>query len=126
MRSRNDLHTAELPLLGGVVQQQRLSVPAQVIAALATYRQACRLAYKLRRVRNLTQRDLAAQAELYPSHCSDYFSIHADRRELPAKKVGAVEAVLGNTVISQWLAQQSRITVLEELQADQDWLRRRA
>lgn len=126
MRSRNEPLTVELPLLGGVVQAQRLSVPAQVIASLRTYRQACRLAFKLRRVRNLTQRDLAAQAGLYPSHCSDYFSVHDGRRNLPAEKVGAVEAVLGNTVISQWLAQQSRITVLEELQADQDWLRRRA
>lgn len=105
-----------LPLWGGVVQAQRLVVPPQTVASIKTYRHACRLAYKLKRVR-ITHRTLAEIAGLYPSHVSDYFSVHAHRRELPAKHVAAVEAVLGNTVISQWLAQQSHLTVLEELQA---------
>lgn len=107
-----------LALLGGVVQAQRLVVPAQVIMHVRSWRQACRLAWKLRRVRNLTRRTLAEQAGLYTSHVSDYFSVHEGRRKLPADKVAAVEAVLGNTVMSQWLAQQSKLTVLEELQAD--------
>lgn len=126
MRSRYDALTAPLPLLGGVVQAQRLVVPAQVIDSLPTYRHACRLAWKLRTPRNLTQRDLARLAGLYPSHCSDYFSLHADRRELPAKYSGPVCTVLGNTVISQWLARQGELTVLEELRADHDQTRRRA
>lgn len=125
MRSRYDVLTAPLPLIGGVVQTQRLVVPAQVIDGLPTYRHACRLAWKLRHPRYLTQRDLAGQAGLYPSHCSDYFSPQADRRELPAKHVGAVCAVLGNTVITQWLARQASLTVLEELHADHDHARRR-
>jgi hypothetical protein len=111
-----DEHSLALPLFGGVVQAQRLVVPPQVVASIRTYRHACRLAWKLRRTR-LTQRTLAELAGLYPSHVSDYFCVHAHRRELPAKHIGAVEAVLGNTVISQWIAQQSHITVLEELQA---------
>jgi hypothetical protein len=65
----------------------------------------------------ITQRTLAELAHLYTSHTSDYFSLHSHRRELPARCVAAVEAVVGNTVISQWLAQQSHLTVLEELQA---------
>lgn len=109
-----------LPLVGGVIQQQRLVVPTQVVARLEGYRHACRLAWKLRVQRRLTQRQLAAQVEgLYPSHVSDYFSVHANRRELPAKHVGAVERVLGNTVISQWLARDARVTLLEELQQAQ-------
>lgn len=116
MKVRNDPHTAPLPLMGGVIQAQRLVVPAQVVMALRSYRHACRLAWKLRNPR-ITQRTLAELAGLYTSHTSDYFSLHADRRELPAKHVGAVCNVLGNTVIAQWLAQQSKITVLEELQA---------
>lgn len=47
---------------------------------------------------------------------SDYFAVRADRRELPARHVAAVEAVLGNTAMSQYLAQQSGLTVLEEIQ----------
>jgi hypothetical protein len=105
-----------LPLLGGVVQAQRLVVPPEVVMGLKSYRHACRLAWKLRNPR-ITQRTLAESAGLYPSHMSDYFSVHSNRRELPAKHVGAVCAVLGNTVIVQWLAQASRVTVIEELQA---------
>jgi hypothetical protein len=105
-----------LPLLGGVVQAQRLVVPPQVVMGLPSYRHACRLAWKLRN-RRISQRTLAELAGLYPSHVSDYFSVHAHKRELPAKHVGAVCAVLGNTVIVQWLAQASSVTLMEELQA---------
>jgi len=108
--------TLPLPLFGGVVQAQRLVVPPQVVAGIRSYRQACHLAWKLRRTR-LTQRTLAELAGLYPSHVSDYFCVHAHRRELPAKHIAQVEAVLGNTVISQWLMQQTHLTLLEELQA---------
>lgn len=111
-----DEHTLPLPLMGGVVQAQRLVVPPQVVMGLRSYRHACRLAWKLRNPRT-TQRTLAELAGLYPSHVSDYFSIHADRRELPAKHVGTVCTVLGNTVIVQWLAQQGKVTLLEEMQA---------
>ena len=105
-----------LPLLGGVVQAQRLVLPPEVVMRIRTYRQACRLAWKLRNPR-VTQRTLAELAGLYPSHVSDYFSVHDGRRDLPAKHVGAVCAVLGNTVIAQYLAQACQVTVLEELQA---------
>lgn len=99
MKFRDQI-TMPLPLIGGVVQAQRLAVPAAVIAGLRTYRHACRLAWKLRNPR-ITQRTLAEQTMLYTSHVSDYFSVHATRRELPAKYIGHVERVLGNTVISQ-------------------------
>lgn len=112
----SDQQTLPLPLLGGVVQAQRLVVPPEVVMGVKSYRHACRLAWKLRTPR-ITQRTLAEAAGLYTSHVSSYFSVHADRRELPARHVAAVEAVLGNAVISQWLAQQSKLTVLEEMQA---------
>jgi len=108
---------APLGLFGGVVQQQRLVVPPSVIVGIKSYRHACRLAWKLRRARNLTRRALAERCNLYTSHVSDYFSVHETRRELPARHIAAVEYEMGNTVISQWLAQQSQLTVIEELQA---------
>lgn len=113
-----DPYTLDLPLLGGVVRAQRLVVPPEVVMKIRSYRQACRLAWKLRAIRNMTQRTLAEHAGLYPSHVSDYFSVHDQRRELPAKHIATVERVLGNTVISQWVAQQSKLTVLEEMQAE--------
>lgn len=103
-----------LRLLGGLVQAQRLVVPDSAVLQLPTFRHACRLAWKLRRPRNLTYRTLAELTGAYASHVSDYFSIHADRRELPARWVPATEAVLGNTVISQWL-EIERQRVQEEL-----------
>ena len=107
---------APLPLIGGVVQMQRLVVAPEVVMGIKSYRHACRLAWRLRFVRNLTRRTLAEAAGLYTSHVSDYFSLHDNRRELPARHIAAVEAVLGNTVISQYMAQQSKLTVLEEMQ----------
>ena len=107
----------DLPLLGGVVQAQRLVVPPEVVMAIKSYRHACRLAWKVRRPHRLTQRSLADQAGLYASHVSEYFSLHANKRELPAKHIAAVERVIGNTIISQYQAQQSKLTVLEEMQA---------
>lgn len=99
-------------------QRPRLVVPTDVVAGLKSWRAACRMAWKLRFPR-VTQRTLAELVPgLYASHVSEYFSVREDRRELPSKQVGPVEAVLGNTVMSQWLARQSNLTVLEELQAN--------
>lgn len=123
MKFRDHL-TRELALMGGVVQAQRLVVPPAVVMGLHSYRHACRLAWKLRAVRNLTRRTLAEQTRLYTSHVSDYFSVHDNRRELPARHLADVERVLGNTVISQWIAQQSKLTVLEEMQAAHQMLQR--
>lgn len=108
--------TRPLPLFGGVIQAQRLVLPPQAVTGLKSYRHACRLAWKLRSPR-ITQRTLAELAGLYTSHVSDYLSVHEGRRELPAKCIARVEAILGNTAVSQYIAQQSRLTVLEEMQA---------
>jgi hypothetical protein len=116
MKSFDD-QTIPLALLGGVVQPQRLVVPPEVVMRITSYRQACRLAWKLRRPR-ITQRTLAEAAGLYAPHVSDYFSVHEHRRELPARHVGIVCRVLGNTVIIQYLAQTGQVTLLEELQAE--------
>lgn len=107
---------APLPLLGGVVQAQRLVVPPQVVMRLTGWRQACRLAWKLRSPR-ITQRTFAELTGCYPSHVSDYFSVHDHRRDLPAQHAGAACLVLGNTVLIQYLAQEARVTLLEEMQA---------
>ena len=116
MKFGNDIE-GELPLQYGVVQAQRLVVPPEVIMQLRSYRHACRLACKLRAHKGLTKRALAERADLYAPHVSDYFSQADNKRELPARKIGTVENVLGNTVISQWVAQDFKLTVLEEMQA---------
>jgi plasmid maintenance system antidote protein VapI len=125
MKFRDDA-TMQLPLLGGVVQRQRLHLPTEAIAKLPTYRHACRLAWKLRNPRNLTQRTLAEHSGAWPSHVSEYFSLKESSRELPARMIGRIEAILGNTAISQWVAQSAHVTLLEEMQANSERERRAA
>jgi len=108
----------ELPLIGRLDGPK--AVPRSVIHQCPTYRDAVRMAWQLKRVKNLTKRMLAAEAGLYAPHVTDY--LHADdkpsRRDLPADKVAEFESVVGNRVVSQWLAAQSQLTVLEEFQAE--------
>lgn len=70
-----------------------------------------------RQNKTMTQRTLAEMAGLYPSQVSDYLSDDDTRREMPAKYIPAFERVCGNTAISQWLAWQAKLTVMEEIQA---------
>lgn len=105
------------PLLGRL--EGPAVVPPELIRGCRTYREAVRLCWALRRVKNMTLRQLAAEAGLLPQHVSDY--LHPDdrptRRDLPAEGIRPFEEVAGNTAISQWVALQSRLTVLEEMQA---------
>jgi predicted transcriptional regulator len=107
----------EFPLLGRIDAPS--AVPLQWIKSAKTYRHAVRLAWQLRRVHSMTRQQLATEAELTPQHVSDYLADDdkPQRRDLPADKVAAFESVVGNTLVSQWLAAQSRLTVLEQVQA---------
>lgn len=107
----------EFPLLARVNAPS--AAPNQWIRYAKTYRQAVRLAWKFREDKGMTKATLASEAGLYPQHVTDY--LHEDdgpkRRDLPADKLAAFEKVVGNSIVSQWLAAQSQLTVLEELQA---------
>lgn len=107
----------EFPLMG------RLDAPSvaprQWVNYVKTYRHAVRVSWQLKRVHHMTRSQLAAEANLYPQHVTDY--LHEDdkpsRRDLPADAIARFETVVGNTLISQWLAAQSKLTVLEEMTA---------
>lgn len=105
----------ELPLLG------RLDAPSVVpdayIKACASYRDAVRLCWALRRVKKMTTATLAQEAGFPSSHRSDYLSDDEGKRELPARYIKAFESTAGNTAISQWIARGAKLTILEELQA---------
>lgn len=107
---------AQLPLLARLDGPS--VVPSYYIRHCDTYRDAVRLCWALRRIKGMTKRMLAAEAGLYHPHVSDYLSDDETKRELPAKYIKAFEAVCGNSAISQWLAAQSKLTVLEEMQAE--------
>jgi hypothetical protein len=74
------------------------------------------MAWKLRTLRNLQRRTLAEFSGAYAPHVTEYFALDERKRELPARHIAAVEAVLGNTVISQYVAMHSQRT-FDELHA---------
>jgi transcriptional regulator with XRE-family HTH domain len=77
------------------------------------------MSWQLRRIKYMTHAQLAAEAGLTRQHVSDYLN-HDDkptRRSLPAEAASRWNCAVGNTLTSQWLAWQDRLTVLEEMQA---------
>lgn len=106
----------------------RLDAPSvvapQLVQRCTGYRHAVRLAFTLGRVQGTNrlrlQRLLAEAAGAPASHVSDW--LNADdkpgRRDLPAHRIPAFEAHVGNTLVSQCLAARARLTVLEELQCE--------
>lgn len=115
----------QLDLLGllGRIDSAK-AVPHSQVAAVTSYRAACRACWMNRRVKGMTLRSASELCGLYAPHVSDY--LHGadldkhgkSRRDLPAHKVAAFEAVTGNSFISQWLALQSGLTVLESYLAE--------
>lgn len=95
------------------------------IARCTTYRQAVRLAWERRRPHGLTMRALAELCGMYPQHVSSY--LHEDplmpsgapRLSLPADKIGAFEAAVGNYAISQYLIRLGHLTIMQEVIAAQ-------
>jgi len=95
------------------------------IARCVTYRQAVRLAWDMRRPRGMTMRTLAELCGMYPQHVSSYLHENpllpsgAPRLNLPAEKISAFEAAVGNYAVSQYLNHLGRLTIMQEVIAAQ-------
>lgn len=93
--------------------------PDAAIAGCGSFRDACALAWEHRANRDLTFQMLAVLAGLHHQHVGDYFNREAKtdkgnpRRALPAEKLDAVEAVLGNRILSQYLMYRGALTIME-------------
>lgn len=92
-------------------------LPPQAIAQCKTYRDAVKLCWDQRRVKNMTQAKLAEEAGLYAPHVSCYIKDGKRQRDLPGWAVRGFEWVCGNTAITQWHNAQAKLTCLEEMQA---------
>lgn len=98
-------------------------VPPQVIAGITSFRNAVQTCWALRHdkadgAQSACARHIGAQV----SHMSAYLADEDDeskrpRRDMPAKFVRAFEAWCGNTAVSQWMAANAKLTVVEEIQA---------
>lgn len=91
-------------------------VPPHLINQCKTYRDAVKLCWALRRVKYMTQAQLAERAGLYAPHVSGYLHDGKLQRDLPGEHVKAFQAECGNTAISQWHAMGASLTVVEEMQ----------
>jgi hypothetical protein len=109
-----------LPML--TVYEGPKLVDLELVKACRTYRDAVRACWMLRTRRNLTQRVLAEETGGYASHICDYISEDETRRELPAKRVSAFEIACGNRLITQWLAYQANLTILEQYIPSARWV----
>ena len=98
----------------------RLDAPSVVaphlISQCKTYRDAVKLCWELRRVKNMTQQRLAEEAGLYAPHVTCYLRDGARQRDLPGHAVRQFEWVCGNTAISQFHNIGAKLTVVEEMQ----------
>ena len=90
-------------------------VPPALIAQCKTYRDAVKLCWNLRRVRNMTRARLAEEAGLYAPHVTCYLADGMRQRDLPGWAVKGFEWACGNTAISQWHNVGARLTVVEEM-----------
>lgn len=93
-------------------------VPPSLVATCKSYRDAVKLCWHLRRVRNMTQARLAEEVGLYAPHVTRYLHDGKTQRDLPAWAIRAFENACGNTTVTQWLSQGAKLTVLEEIQAE--------
>lgn len=91
-------------------------VPPHAIAACKTYREAVKLCWELRRVRDMTQATLAEHCGTYPSHVTCYLRDGPKLRDLPGWGVKGFEFACGNTAITQWHNAQAQLTCVEEMQ----------
>lgn len=108
------MEQTQLPLLGRLHAPS--VVPPSLITQCKTYRDAVKLCWQLRRVRNMTLASLAEQAELYAPHVSGYLKDGKRQRDLPGWAVRGFEWSCGNTAISQWHNVGAKLTVIEEMQ----------
>ncbi|HDR9078166.1 TPA: XRE family transcriptional regulator [Burkholderia vietnamiensis] len=101
-------------------------LPPALIDGCKTYRDACRLAWEWRSVKGMTKLTLAEHCDLRACFVTDYFNEEPKdrkgrrRRELPADKIDAVEAELGNNAISQYLNRKKGFRIWDEVKAIAD------
>lgn len=109
-----------LPLLGRLDAPS--AVPAELIGYAKTYRDAVRMCWALRRRKGLKPSDLGRDFGFTRQHVGDYLAADdkATRRSLPAERISDFEQVCENSAVTQWLASRAHLTVLEQMQADQN------
>lgn len=106
----------ELRLIGGMVRQPEF-LPDDVIDACRSYRDAVRISWAHRRIKNLHRCVLAERVGRKAQHVSDWLAEDDEpgRRNLPGDVLDEWACAVGNFVVHQWLARKARLTIMEEV-----------
>lgn len=106
----------ELSMVGGMVKQPEF-LPDEVIDACKTYRDAVRVSWEYRRIKQMHRCTLAERIDRKAQHVSDYLAQDDEphRRNLPADSLDLWACAVGNFGVQQWLNRQSKLTILEEV-----------
>ena len=109
----------EFPLMGRVDAPS--IAPQQWVRFCKSYRDAVRTAWALRRIKGAKPADMARDMKFTAQHISDWLAKDdkPTRRSLPAHHISDFEMYVGNSLVSQWLASRSQLTVLEQITATQ-------
>jgi hypothetical protein len=89
-------------------------VDLEVVDACRHYRDAVRACWEMRSRKHMTRRLLAEEVGVQASHLTDYLSDKPDKRDMPAKYINALEIACGNRMVTQWLARQASLTIMEQ------------
>ena len=98
------------------------TVPHDQIMKAKNYREALQWCRQVSKRRVASHRTIAEETGMRETHLSQYFNTSPTSdsghkyRCLPAEMIPVIEKFYGNTFISQWLAYQAGLTVLEEIQ----------
>lgn len=115
------MYQTRLELAFGMIEGPK-AVKKDLVYSCGSFREACRLAWQLKRIRNMSFKLLAERGSFTYQHVSDWFNADdkPTRRSMPAEHIANFEAIVGNTLVSQWVAARSNLTVLEEFQAERN------
>ena len=106
------------------IDEQPSFICMSIVCACKTYREAVNTAWAMRKNQRMTKATLSEITGIFPAHVTDFINdtLHTpkgvERRDMPAKYIPLFEQAVGNTFVSQWLAQQCGLTVLESLLAE--------
>lgn len=103
----------QLPML--TVYQGPKLVGSDVVYSVKSYREAVQKCFELRTRPRMSNALIAEEVGCCASHIGDYVTTQErkTRRDLPAEHIQAFEVSMGNRLITQWLAAQANLTILE-------------
>jgi len=110
------MYIAELKKMVSNLPDKPFLVDIETVRSCKTYREACVKAWELKWVKNMKISTLAELGEFYPQHVSCWLNKNGGvgQKELPGKYIAQFEVLVGNHLVTQWLALQAGYVLAKE------------